>query len=260
MKAQESAPQDSRVLAGSEYSGHQINNAPDGIVKTSELKDESSGDRLQAARDVSGKMFQAGSIHYHEAPKAPVQVVSVPDSNRRLPILDLGISIGSVILDGGYFQFREGGEQGIVLRVRNRPGLLGEIASPARDIFAQLEFDCSIGRSTVERAYWVDRDQNQITLTGGDEAWVFVGIAKPNFLSSWHNPNNFSRRLREWNSPENHDPEDRTIPWGADGLKGQIYIISYNLRGNTTFAHKQFVLTREKWTNEFGKVNMRFID
>jgi hypothetical protein len=215
--------------------------------------------RIQKARDNSGKMFQADKIEIYEAPRElPATIPPAPQSPR-LPTLELSFAISHGGVDDDYFKFKEGGFQIIVVRVRNRPAVRGETAPHARDIFAQLDFDSSIGRSTVERAYWVGIDNSQISLAGGDEAWVLVGVPESGFLSSWHNRNTYSRRIREWSSP-NHEPENRTIPWGQGELTGQIYIVSHSLRGNVTLEHKRFVLTREEWFGDFGKINMRFID
>jgi len=189
---------------------------------------------------------------------AAVARPSTPNS-QRLPTLELSFSIGHVAIDDDYFKFKEGGLHAIVVRVRNKPATRGETAPHARDIFAQIDFDSSIGRSTVERAYWLDRDNSQISLAGGDEAWVLIGVPESGVLSSWHNRNTYSRRLREWSSP-NFEPESRTMPWGQGKLTGQIYIISHNLRGNVTLEHSRFILTREEWFGDFGKVNMRFVD
>jgi hypothetical protein len=224
-------------------------------------KDVSVDTKAQTARDVSGKMFQAENLYYHEASQpVPAEVIPSPASTPpNLPVLELSFAVALVRIDDMCPQFGEGGQQSIVVRVRNKPGALGEVGQHARDIFAQLDFDCAIGQSTVERAYWVGRDSNQITLTSGDEAWVFIGIPERGLLSSWHNANTYSRRTREWHSPT-YEPEGRSIPWSRGELRGQIYIISHNPRGNKTLAHKQFIFTREDWTNDFGKINLKFIE
>ncbi len=224
---------------------------------------DNSGSQYRAKRDVNDSGLKvAGSVYGTDAIKA-LTIPSPPTPSlpkpSRLPTLDLSFAIGHVGADYDYFQFKEGGRYAIVVRVRNRPAPRGETAPHARDIFAQIDFDTSIGQSTVERAYWVDIDNNQITLAGGDEAWVLVGVPEASFLSSWHNRNTYSSRRREWSSP-NFEPESRTIPWGQGELTGQIYIVSHNIRGNVTMEHSRFVLTREQWSGDFGKINMRFID
>jgi hypothetical protein len=223
-------------LVGRDHTGHQIHNAPGGIVHVGDTNVTSNETKAQTARGITGST-----------------------SPLSLPMLEVSFALAFVKIDDEYPQFGEDGQKSIVVRVRNKPAALGEVAHHARDIFAQLDFDCAIGKSTVERAYWVDQDNNQITLSGGDEAWVFVGVPEQNFLSSWHNANTYSRRTREWNSPT-YEPEGRAIPWSIGELRGQIYIISHNPRGNITLAHKQFVFTREAWTNDFGNINLRFIE
>jgi hypothetical protein len=211
--------------------------------------------------DNTGSQFHAGGdLHYHEAPPQQAPIAPAASLPPDIPYLELSFATAFVKFDDDtYPRFDEGGKKAIVMRVRNKPGSRGEVAPHATDIFAQLDFDCSIGKSTVDRAYWIDREGNRITLSGGDDAWILVGGAEPSFLCSWHNPNTYPSSMRDWNSPT-CPPEDRTIPWGNGQLRGQVYIIAQSPRGNRTLAHRQFVFTRERWTNDFGNINIRFIE
>ena len=142
-----------------------------------------------------------------------------------------------------------GGEQCLALRILNKPAQEGKQARRAHCVFATLEFTAASSprSSFVNRACWIDKESNEISIDVGETEHILVGL--PTTDDEWvthNNPNRVDQRMREHWDP-NNELEKRTINWG-DGASYivDVRIIS-NHRGATlgeTFAHRQFRLER----------------
>lgn len=161
---------------------------------------ESGGaSKTQTTRDVSGKMFQADVLNYHEAPsdsslsnKTPL--VSLPVEVRSKPNLQsLGVRdiVDEAFGDGSVF----------VLRIEN--ALKDIPIDKAYSVCANLKLRNRYGQTeTVESAYWKGHFSNQITIDKGAIEAVVLG-RWANY--TWH----------FYNNPRRNKPSDAALRAGG---------------------------------------------
>jgi hypothetical protein len=113
-----------------------------------------------------------------------------------LPDIQLTFAQGSVLLGNGIARFSESGERCIVIRVSNRPAARSEAALVARNIVASIRLIYGSKEASIETAFWIDNDANEIDLRPGAYADVLVAIPSDLTLTMYENPNRFSRDVK----------------------------------------------------------------
>lgn len=124
-----------------------------------------SGNKTQQTRDVSGKMFQAETLNYHEAPEqVPVRK---PSRHRKRANL-IGLDPKNERLDEDFLRAKwlpVG-----VFPIENRIGR----TMVARDICASIRFNGST-QNYVRRAYWSGKRGNVNEISIGDIQSLIIG-------------------------------------------------------------------------------------
>ena len=102
----------------------------------------------------------------------------------------------------------------------------------------------------MNRACWVGKDSNEITIGVNETEHILVGLPKEDEWVTYHNPNRFSVLGADfWSSRQVPvELEERTLNWG----EGASYTVDVRIICNApgpflgeTFAHRQFTMQRK---------------
>ncbi len=138
----------------------------------------------------------------------------------------------------------------LVLYVINRPAAQGKQTRPSRSVFASLEFRAASRSTVVNRACWVGKGSNEITIGVNETEHILVGLPKEDEGVTYHNPNRFSELHTDfWTSRQVPvQLEERTLNWG----EGASYTVDVRIICNDsgpfsgeTLAHRQFTMERK---------------
>jgi hypothetical protein len=161
-----------------------------------------------------------------------------------LPNLALGFARASVSQQGDFFKFDEHGSRCLTISVTNTPAPHGEAGVEARAIFAQLKFRSDpSSNSTVERAFWIGKDSNQVTLEPGDSSHILVGIPHELSWELFNNLNDYPSSMMEWNQPR-HEPESiQYFSINGKVTEVELHIVSkHPSTKHRTISHRRFVI------------------
>lgn len=217
---------------------------------------DNSGSQYNAGEDINdsgtkigGSVIGTDALREIMRSKTPVVAAKKP----ACPTLQLSLVTHRTVIaiDGYQVDWGdEGDERCLAIAVMNKPGDHGECAPDARSIVARI----TLGDITIERACWIGKDQNEITLEGGDTAHVLVGI--PRKKLSWtlfNNPNQNKFYYGDFGGGFRGTLEEQVLSLSkASQVAGEIIIVSKapSTRG-MTFAKKRFVLTENSTSDLF---------
>lgn len=185
-----------------------------------------------------------------------------PEAKKKaLPNLQLSFTYGSVSLEDGQFDFAEGGDKCISVRVFNRPASEMEEALVARNIVASVRLTYGSIDASVESAYWIGHGANQIDLRPGAYADVLFAIPNEWSLSMFQNQNLLSRNIREWNALV-YEPECVPFPFPRPAeIEGEIFIISReNQVRHFTLAHRRLIISMGAALSPLPTLNVRWAE
>jgi hypothetical protein len=204
----------------------------------------------------------SAEFHLHLPPSAP-ESAPKPESPAPVtsvlprPHFDIRLAeICSVLLamDDTMVRFvqpgEECGEKCLALYVINRPAAQGQQTRPARSVFASLQFRSGSRTTDVNRACWIGKDTNEITIGVNETEHILVGLPKESEWVTYHNPNKISVLGTDFWSHRQApvELEKRTLKWG----EGASYTVDVRIICNApgpflgeTFAHRQFTMERK---------------
>lgn len=163
-----------------------------------------------------------------EREKLELPGISAP-AKHQLPRISLSLSKdGTVQVFDTHIDFaKAGGKRCDVIVVHSQPGRDGEEAPVARRISARLTFSPSgSSRATfVDRACWVGKMENEISLHPGDTEYILLRIAGDEEWITYSNPNRYNSG--EWPN-RNQDLEEVRFSICANlKLSGEVSIIAH---------------------------------
>jgi hypothetical protein len=180
------------------------------------------------------------------APAPPPQAVAAQPNGDRIPDLSLKVGWGTVEQDSGKFEFSEaGGQRAYIVEVINNPASPLGVAYPARSIVARITFKCGVRNLFIDRAYWVGREENEITLDVGSTAQILVGVLKGTQWTLYGNPT-AHLIYSDW-MVVFKEPVVREFPdMGTEPIEIDIHIISMENRlASRTLVHKHILVEFE---------------
>jgi hypothetical protein len=173
-----------------------------------------------------------------------------------------------VFQENGVFRFvrpgfRPSNGHSLCILVKNAPAAQGEYAAVARNIFTVLQFTSTIstGRAThVGRAYWIQHEENEITISLGDTAHILIGFPEGQNWAAFHNPNEPAKGRTNFRAAVEFDrdmkeAEKRPFDW-YDGATFDVDVRIVSSSSGQTLAHRQFLLARNgikytaKWKDQ----------
>jgi hypothetical protein len=221
---------------------------------------EAPSDGNYAGRDNLGNQFNANKIEYYEASKPEPPAAVLPEQKQQ-PILAMAEpEIPKLKLDfvrmkikiqetEGAFRHDEQGSECVCVMVHNVPAGLGKLAFDAESVFASLTFEHGASRSIVNRACWLNEEDNETRIDVSEMRHILIGfpLHQESTWVSVNNPNRADERIvSDWSRTPLLDLEKREVPW-IDGLPlvVDVRVISSAFRTkNMTFAHRRMRLER----------------
>ncbi len=184
------------------------------------------------------------SLHVPENPHPSAPFPRTQPAGFAQPELKFGLAEGTVeVFDTCVGFAKSGGHRCNVIVVHNEAAAAGEDAPVARAISARLTFSpFGSSRTTfVDRACWIGRVENQISLRPGDTEHVLLRIAKDNEWITYENPN--KHNSGGW-PLRNQDLREVKFPvFPNTKVTGEISIIAHQSQSATTLATRKFAIT-----------------
>ncbi len=206
--------------------------------------------KSEVSPDISGAQAIGNQLTVNLGDLAPRLVHPVPVIHKpepQIPNLSLDFVRTKVSAPDGVFIYDESGTECVTALVHNLAAAEGQAGFDARSVFGSLVFTYGTSRTIVNRACWLNHDENEIWIGVGDMAHILIGFPYLQDFTwvSVNNPQRVSRLNMEWNRtlPE---LERRTVPWHDDSsLKVDVQVIS-NAVGTKgiTFRRRQMRLDR----------------
>ncbi len=181
--------------------------------------------------------------------RLPQPETRIEDPKPKLPNLKLELVRTKALLDDeGVYRYSESGDECIAVIVHNHPATKSESALDAKSTFASLTFMHGTSRTYVDRACWLDHEENEIWIDVSTTAKILIGFPfKKQFTwESANNPNRFERSTSDWNRPPILDLEERLLPWhDGSSITVDVRVISNaTATKGTTLAHRRMRLDR----------------